>query len=149
MYASHFVGHTSLERLLEQAKSVRASMFVDSFALNDPTPTGMYNRRTLIQAGFFDGNIAHLWRWQLANALFSQDGQPFDPKRAQRAITATETALQAILDYLEDQHVVEAVIAFPKDLILMEGIRPGFLDYDPDTAGYSLIPLAHREVLHV
>jgi len=58
MYASHFVGHTSLERLLEQAKSVRASMFVDSFALNDPTPTGMYNRRTLIQAGFFDGNIA-------------------------------------------------------------------------------------------
>lgn len=41
------------------------------------------------------------------------------------------------------------MIAFPKDLILMEGIRPGFLDYDPDTAGYSLIPLAHREVLHV
>ena len=146
MYAGHFVGYGTLEGLMEQAENQRAALFAESFSLLDPSSAGLEKQRAIIQVSFLDGEVTHYWRWTIASNLFTPQGEALDPKRAERAQSAADSAWALVKDHLmkSGRQVIRAVTAMPRDLVLIDGARPNFLDYQSEQAVF----VSSSEVSH-
>ncbi len=145
MFTGHHVGYGSLEKLLDEANSIHAALYADTITISENTPMGLENQRTYIQVAFLDGATTHFWRWHISSVLLTSHGEAMDPSRAKRAEVANETAWPLIHDHLlkSAARVIQAVVAMPRDLVLLEGRRPDFIVHDNQTSAYIL------EVTHV
>ena len=142
-FQGHYVGYGDLEKML-QATSNCGDIFSDCFIETSPAQMGMEYCSSIIQAARVDGEIVHYWRWKIATVLMVAPRQAFDDAVERRATAAIDSAWPIVQRRLgEKARVLEALVAMPKDLKFLDGQKPAFLDYDKETACYSIREGSH------
>ena len=83
------------------------------------------------------------WRYK-AGGVMLINGQPFEADRAHQDVARSKSAYDCITAWLEanDFTIIHGVIAFPRDLMLLDG-DADILAYDRDADRYYLLETAN------
>ena len=132
-----FLGYPTLEGMFEED-----NIFDDVvYALSVSTPVpmtgglGITRYRAAIVVQWFNSNIVHYCRIPTGSSDFLAGLAMADDHDQREA--GREQAWQIVLGWLKERvYVVEATIAVPNDMVLLDG-RAGFLVYDKESKTFS------------
>lgn len=142
-FHGHHIGYDSLEKMIEATEHC-GTIFANCVVESSATRLGMECCSTIISVARIEGDLVHYWHWKIAEVLMLTPSKPIDEEFERRATVAIDTAWPAVRDWLAGKgNLTQASVALYKELKYLDGDRPTFMQYERETARYSLREESH------